>query len=264
MSNHSLTPTIGFPFVGDTVGGSHLSALLLMQELPHFGFRAIALVHGDGPLTDYLDFKGVNFFKTNLPYFDAKRSGITALARSLVIAPRIAAFLRRSNISLIHVNDGRMIASWTLASRLSACPIVLHARHRWSQSRLAHMCFRLAKERLAYQEYSTIHEDLDSQVQQAYLKRTRTMGKTKKGGPGGKARPGAAGPGTALSINRARDIGDSARMLMDRRKRWESCIGPVFKDMKHGIPDKDSTIFDPKLMEMYEKVEMEAIEEAEE
>ncbi|KAJ9636133.1 uncharacterized protein PV06_04250 [Exophiala oligosperma] len=122
----------------------------------------------------------------------------------------------------------------------------------------------LAKERLAYQEYSTIHEDLDSQVQQAYLKRTRTMGKTKKGGPGGKARPGAAGPGTALSINRARDIGDSARMLMDRRKRWESCIGPVFKDMKHGIPDKDSTIFDPKLMEMYEKVEMEAIEEAEE
>ena len=153
MSNHSLTPTIGFPFVGDTVGGSHLSALLLMKELPHFGFSAIALVHGGGPLTDYLDSKEINFFQTNLPYFDAKRSGITALARSLVIAPRIAAFLRRSNISLIHVNDGRMIASWTLASRLTACPIVLHARHRWSQSRLAYMCFRLAKERVAISSY---------------------------------------------------------------------------------------------------------------
>ncbi|KAK5216207.1 Transcriptional regulator [Exophiala xenobiotica] len=122
----------------------------------------------------------------------------------------------------------------------------------------------LAKERLAYQEYSTIHEDLDSQVQQAYLKRTRTMGKTKKGGPGSKPRPGGAGPGTAMSLSRARDIGDSARMLMDRRKRWESCIGPVFKDMKHGIPDKDTTIWDPKVMEMYEKAEMEALEEAEE
>jgi transcriptional adapter 3 len=121
----------------------------------------------------------------------------------------------------------------------------------------------LAKERLAYQEYSTIHEDLDSQVQQAYLKRTRTMGKTKKG-PGSKPRPGGAGPGTAMSLSRARDIGDSARMLMDRRKRWESCIGPVFKDMKHGIPDKDTTIWDPKVMEMYEKAEMEALEEAEE
>ncbi|KIX07188.1 uncharacterized protein Z518_01841 [Rhinocladiella mackenziei CBS 650.93] len=123
----------------------------------------------------------------------------------------------------------------------------------------------LAKERLAYQEYSTIHEDLDSQVQQAYLKRTRTLGKTKKGGPGAnKPRPGGhglAGPGTALSINRARDIGDNARMLMDRRKRWESCIGPVFKDMKHGIPDKDTTLWDPKIMELYEKTEMESLEE---
>lgn len=123
----------------------------------------------------------------------------------------------------------------------------------------------LAKERLAYQEYSTIHEDLDSQVQQAYLKRTRTLGKTKKGGPGAnKPRPGAhgaGGPGTAVSVNRARDIGDNARMLMDRRKRWESCIGPVFKDMKHGIPDKTTTIWDPKLMETYEKAEMEALEE---
>jgi transcriptional adapter 3 len=67
-----------------------------------------------------------------------------------------------------------------------------------------------------------------------------------------------------MSLSRARDIGDSARMLMDRRKRWESCIGPVFKDMKHGIPDKDTTIWDPKVMEMYGKAEMEALEEAEE
>jgi transcriptional adapter 3 len=123
----------------------------------------------------------------------------------------------------------------------------------------------LAKERLAFQEYSTIHEDLDSQVQQAYLKRTRTLGKTKKGGPGANkpkaGTHGAGAPGTAMSVNRARDIGDSARMLMDRRKRWENCIGPVFKDMKHGIPEKGTTLWDPKIMEAYEKAEMEALEE---
>lgn len=117
----------------------------------------------------------------------------------------------------------------------------------------------LAKERLAYQEYSTIHDDLDGQVQQAYLKRTRTLGKTKKGGPGGsKSKPGLA---LGFGINRARDIGDNARMLMDRRKRWQNCIGPVFKDMKHGIPGKDETIWEPKLMESYEKAELEAMEE---
>lgn len=117
----------------------------------------------------------------------------------------------------------------------------------------------LAKERLAYQEYRTIHDDLDSQVQQAYLKRTRTLGKTKKGGPGAsKLKPGTA---MNFALNRARDIGDNARMLMDRRKRWQVSIGPVFKDMKHGIPTKEDTIWEPKLMEQYEKAELEALEE---
>ncbi|KAI4137793.1 MAG: hypothetical protein LQ341_004983, partial [Variospora aurantia] len=37
-----------------------------------------------------------------------------------------------------------------------------------------------ANEEMAHQEYSTIKDDLDSQVQQAYLKRTRTLGKSKK------------------------------------------------------------------------------------
>lgn len=121
----------------------------------------------------------------------------------------------------------------------------------------------LAKERLAYQEYSTIHEDLDSQVQQAYLKRTRTLGKTKKGPGANKPRPGhiASAIGAGFAVSRARDIGDNARMLMDRRKRWENCIGPVFKDMKHGIPDQDTTLWDPKVMEAYEKAEMEVLEE---
>ena len=123
----------------------------------------------------------------------------------------------------------------------------------------------IAKERLAYQEYSTIHEDLDSQVQQAYLKRTRTLGKTKKGGPGAsnKPRPGghAVVAGAGAGISRARDIGDNARMLMDRRKRWEDCIGPVFKDMKHGVPSKDTTLWDPKIMEQYEKAELEGLED---
>ncbi|RMD42424.1 hypothetical protein DV735_g2724, partial [Chaetothyriales sp. CBS 134920] len=122
----------------------------------------------------------------------------------------------------------------------------------------------LAKERLAWQEYNTIHEDLDSQVQQAYLKRTRTIGKSKKGGPAAhKPRPGshvATAVGTAFGVAK-RDIGDSARMLMDRRKRWASCIGPVFKDMKRGVPSKDTTLWDPKIMETYEKAEIETLDD---
>lgn len=138
----------------------------------------------------------------------------------------------------------------------------------------------IARERLAYQEYSTIHEDLDSQVQQAYLKRTRTLGKSKKGhhqggggggGGAGRPRPNAAGGGlgagtaTVPGLARQRDIGDSARMLMDRRKRWEDCIGPVFEGMRQGVPKSveagGESLWDEKVMERYEKAEREGLEE---
>lgn len=138
----------------------------------------------------------------------------------------------------------------------------------------------IARERLAYQEYSTIHEDLDSQVQQAYLKRTRTLGKSKKGhhhtnhhqggggGTAGRPRPNAAaGPAgaAAAAVARQRDIGDSARMLMDRRKRWEDCIGPVFEGMRQGVPKGveagGESLWEERVMERYEKGEREAMEE---
>lgn len=79
----------------------------------------------------------------------------------------------------------------------------------------------LVRERMAHQEYQTILEDLDSQVQAAYLKRTRTMGKTKK-----KSRPGAAVQ-AASGVARP-GIGDLTKTLMERRRRWIESIGTVF------------------------------------
>lgn len=126
----------------------------------------------------------------------------------------------------------------------------------------------IARERLAQQEYMTIHDDLDSQVQQAYLKRTRTLGKSKKGGQA-KHRPGGAGggshpvPASTAGVSRP-GIGDVARTLMDRRKRWADCIGPVFKGVKTIVPGKDESIWDPMVMAEYEKAELEGWDEDQE
>lgn len=79
----------------------------------------------------------------------------------------------------------------------------------------------LVRERMAHQEYQTILEDLDTQVQAAYLKRTRTMGKTKK-----KSRPGASVQ-AASGVARP-GIGDLTKTLMERRRRWIESIGTVF------------------------------------
>ena len=126
----------------------------------------------------------------------------------------------------------------------------------------------LVKERMAYQEYQTILEDLDSQVQAAYLKRTRTMGKKPK-----KARPGQSNSGAlaaaaagAGGAGMARPgIGDLTKTLMERRRRWIENIGTVFDDegltKVPRISDPDSTIFKPGEMAELMKKEKEAWDE---
>ncbi|KAI1498187.1 histone acetyltransferase subunit 3 [Biscogniauxia marginata] len=123
----------------------------------------------------------------------------------------------------------------------------------------------LVKERMAYQEYQTILEDLDSQVQGAYLKRTRTMGKSKKS-----KRPGGAGGGSHPSGNAAAGmarpgIGDVTKTLMERRRRWIDNIGTVFDDESLGkvprISNPGSTIFKPEIMQDFMKKERQAWDE---
>ena len=110
----------------------------------------------------------------------------------------------------------------------------------------------LVRERMAHQEYQTILEDLDSQVQAAYLKRTRTLGKSKK-----TKRPGGAGGGSHFVAGAAAGtarpgIGDQTKTLMERRRRWIDTIGSVFEDEKLGlvprVADPDSSIFRPAYM----------------
>ncbi|RDW87725.1 hypothetical protein BP5796_03419 [Coleophoma crateriformis] len=122
----------------------------------------------------------------------------------------------------------------------------------------------LTKERLAHQEYTTILEDLDGQVQTAYLKRTRTMGKSKKA-----KRPGGAGGGNHAAVNGglARPgIGDMTKTLMERRKKWIDSIGPVFDDERGlgKVPrhtDEGSSIFKPVNLSEFIKREKESWDE---
>jgi transcriptional adapter 3 len=123
----------------------------------------------------------------------------------------------------------------------------------------------LVKERMAHQEYTTILEDLDSQVQTAYLKRTRTMGKSKKN-----KRPGGAGGGSHFvgsATGMARPgIGDMTKTVMERRKKWIEGVGPVFDDERSTVKvprasNLGSSIFKPEDMAELIKREKESWDE---
>lgn len=129
----------------------------------------------------------------------------------------------------------------------------------------------LANERMAYQEYNTISEDLDSQVQQAYLKRTRTLGKSKKnakrpGGGGGHsnasggANAGTAGAGSSSGVTKP-GIGDSTKQVMERRKQWEDKIGPIFGKDVTRVKGVGEGIFGDDVMAPLIKAELERYDE---
>ena len=90
------------------------------------------------------------------------------------------------------------------------------------------------EEQLAYQEYATILDDLDKQVGDAFNKRTKSIKAKKKrsiGGAGGGSSAGAQ-PGVAGKSLEKPGIGDSAKAIIERRRRWIEKVGPVFRPIE--------------------------------
>jgi transcriptional adapter 3 len=119
----------------------------------------------------------------------------------------------------------------------------------------------LTEERMAQQEYNTIADDLDNQLNSAYLKRNRNISKGKKqtkrpGGAGGGAHPVAN-----AGISRP-SVGEPIRILMERRSQWINTIGPVVNYGKTGLPNE--TIFPEEKMKGYEDREVEMWTDGEE
>ncbi|KAF9582172.1 Transcriptional regulator [Lunasporangiospora selenospora] len=85
----------------------------------------------------------------------------------------------------------------------------------------------LVNDHLAYQEYNTILDDLDKQVEQGYLKRFR-MTKSKK-----------------KKTSTPKALSENALSAMDRRKRFVQGIGPIFPAEKYTIPT--TTIYTDEL-----------------
>ncbi|ODV90113.1 hypothetical protein CANCADRAFT_31171, partial [Tortispora caseinolytica NRRL Y-17796] len=73
----------------------------------------------------------------------------------------------------------------------------------------------LVEEHMAYQEYLSILDDLDKQVDQAFIKRLKGIKKRKKGS-------------NLPNVIQQTSSAESSRALLEKRKRWIKKIGPAF------------------------------------
>lgn len=124
-----------FPFRGNTVGGSHISAVTLIKALPKFGFEPVVAIHQHGPLKDLFIERRIPF-KIIEPKFIEAPGGINAIMQF----PRIISlsnFLKSQSIDIVHTNDGAMTNSWVPAARLADKPSIVHVRRVWRPSRIS-------------------------------------------------------------------------------------------------------------------------------
>ena len=120
---------ICFPFVGDKMGGSHISTLLLFKELKKTFFAPKIVVHSNGFFTEYLKDKKIKYFKLkNKTFLGEKPFFQTDFYNYFKTIKEIIFFLKNKKIDIVHTNDTRIHLTWTLAARLSGCKVVWHQR----------------------------------------------------------------------------------------------------------------------------------------
>lgn len=123
--------TVFYPMAGDTMGGSHVSLLGLLEGLDPSQVRIlIGLEVPHGRLAaHYAKFEQVADPAPPARSFDAgARFGPLSVLRTLRGLKRRRDFLMRNDIDIVHTNDGRTHATWALAAKLARKRLVWHHR----------------------------------------------------------------------------------------------------------------------------------------
>ena len=152
---HHGTPRILFPFVGDTVGGSHQSAALLISALYALNMQPLVLIHRYGPLRKFFVDRSIQTLTfSSLPVWEKKSSTIGGLIYFIFVTLKLLPALKKLKVDLVHVNDGRMAISWSLATRIFRLPFVVHQRTLLSKSRLTEIALSRASVIVAISEHT--------------------------------------------------------------------------------------------------------------
>ena len=130
MSRRLGKPVIvAFPFVGGFVGGSHLSAAKLIQNLDRRRYQPLVVLHRcEGQVAEMFREGGIAFEPAPSERFLDGVSLRDDVAFLLTETLRLARFLRRRGARIVHTNDGYSHATWALPTRLAGARLLWHHR----------------------------------------------------------------------------------------------------------------------------------------
>jgi glycosyltransferase involved in cell wall biosynthesis len=122
---------VAFPFVGDLVGGSHISACGLIRALDPARFAPLLLLqHPEGAIGDLFRAAGVAVEGApgSAALAHGRRIGAGAALALGARSVTLARFLKARGVGIVHGNDGRTLATWGLAAKLGGARLLWHHR----------------------------------------------------------------------------------------------------------------------------------------
>ena len=134
---------ICFPFIGDSIGGSHISSLLLIDQLQKKGMTVCVIVHSNGMLIRELRKRGIEPEVLQLEYtkegMKSRKGNLAALVRAFHPIHR---YLGRRRPDIVHTNDMRAQIIWSLPCRAASVKHIWHQRTAFSDSTLSRLLVR--------------------------------------------------------------------------------------------------------------------------
>ena len=118
-----------FPFVGDSVGGSHISTTVLIKHLDHERYEPAVVLHEEGPLVPYLEAQGIDYEIVRLPALAGQVPSVARiLGAQLRSLPAMRRAINRAGAAIVHTNDLRMHLSWSFGARATGRRWFWHQR----------------------------------------------------------------------------------------------------------------------------------------
>jgi glycosyltransferase involved in cell wall biosynthesis len=129
VKNGTSPVVVCFPFVGDQLGGSSISALNLIRHLDRQRYEPLVLMHKvDGPAARLFEEERLTFEPAPIGECAGGAERVGDLRFALRKAGSLARFLRSRGVGIVHTNDGRMHATWAIPSRLAGAKLLWHHR----------------------------------------------------------------------------------------------------------------------------------------
>jgi len=117
-----------FPFYGDTVGGSHISSISLINKLKH-NYKTEIIINSKKQIYKFLKSQDIHFNYHSVPSYKIGDKKINFFFKiPLIFISTIYLFLKFKP-QIIHINDTRTLISWLPMVMLFNIKIIFHHRN---------------------------------------------------------------------------------------------------------------------------------------